>query len=231
MQTMNNAKVAVIIPVYNETEVIGEVIVEVLKHFKHVICVDDGSIDNSADEISKTKATLVKHPFNLGQGAALQTGIEYALIDETIEYFVTYDADGQHDLSDVMFMLRTIKETGVDIVLGSRFLGKAEDITWLKRRILKLAIKFSNKTSGIKLTDAHNGLRVFNRKVAEQLNITMSDFAHASEIVERIAQNKFTYQEVPVTILYTDYSRKKGQSIINAVNISFDILLNKVTKL
>lgn len=227
---MQNTEVAVIIPVYNESEVISEVVDKVLKYFSNVICIDDGSKDNSAQVIAQTKATLVKHPINLGQGASLQTGIEYALLNKNIQYFVTYDADGQHDLNDVLSMLEIIKKSKVDIVLGSRFLGKAENITWLKRRVLKLAILFSNKTSGIKLTDAHNGLRVFNRKVAEQLNITMPDFSHASEIIERIADKKFSYKEVPVTIHYTDYSRKKGQSILNAINISFDMLLNKVTK-
>lgn len=227
---MRNNDVAVIIPVYNEAEVIKVVANQVLSHFKNVICIDDGSKDSSADEILKTKVTLVKHPINLGQGAALQTGIEFGLIDKTIKYFVTYDADGQHDLKDVLTMVDTIKKTNVDIVLGSRFLGEAKNISTVKKLVLKLAIKFSNKTSGIKLTDAHNGLRVFNRNVAKNLNITMADYSHASEIIERIADLNFTYIEVPVTIHYTDYSRKKGQSIINAVNISFDIMLNKLVK-
>jgi glycosyltransferase involved in cell wall biosynthesis len=222
--------VVVIIPVYNEGEVIADVVTAVTKRFSRVICIDDGSQDNSAEMIKSTSAQLVQHSINLGQGAALQTGIDYALLDPEIKYFVTYDADGQHDLNDVERMLTTIKQTKVDIILGSRFLGKAENITPLKRFVLKLAVLFSNKTSGITLTDAHNGLRVFNRRVAEELNITMPDFSHASEIVSRIAHKKFTYQEAPVTILYTDYSRKKGQSIFNAVNISFDIILRKVTK-
>jgi polyprenyl-phospho-N-acetylgalactosaminyl synthase len=227
---MRSAEVAIIIPVYNEAEVIKGVVNKVLAHFEYVVCVDDGSLDDSVAAISQTKARLVKHPVNLGQGASLQTGIEFALLNKNIEYFVTYDADGQHDINDVLLMLATIKKTKVDIILGSRFLGKAENITWLKKRVLKLAVIFSNRTSGIQLTDAHNGLRVFNRKVASQLNITMPDFSHASEIIERIAHKKFTYQEVPITVTYTDYSRKKGQSILNAVNISFDIFLNRFTK-
>lgn len=225
-----NRDVFVIIPVYNEGKVIRQVVDKVLQKFENVVCVDDGSSDNSADEIAKTKAILVRHPINLGQGAALQTGIDYALLNESVKYFVTYDADGQHTLKDVMAMLRAIKKKKVDIILGSRFLGKAENITPLKQFILKLAILFTNKTSGIQLTDAHNGLRVFNRKVASELNITMPDFSHASEIIDRIAQREFAYAEVPITILYTDYSRQKGQSVVNAVNIGFDMLLHRVTK-
>ena len=227
---MMSNRIAVIIPVYNESKVIHEVIEGVLKTYKNVICVDDGSVDNSVEEILNTDATLVKHPINLGQGAALQTGIEYALLDPEVEYFVTYDADGQHSLSDVKEMIKIIKKENYDIILGSRFLGKAENISWFKKNILKTAVLFSNKTSGIKLTDAHNGLRVFNRKVASTLKLTMPDFSHASEIIDRISQNKYTYKEVPVTIIYTDYSRSKGQSIMNAVNIGFDMLLKKLIK-
>lgn len=225
-----NRDVCVIIPVYNEGKVIRQVVDKVTQKFENVVCIDDGSSDNSADEITKTSAILVRHPINLGQGAALQTGIDYALMNESVKYFVTYDADGQHELKDVLAMLRAIKKQKVDIILGSRFLGKAENITPLKRFILKLAILFTNKTSGIRLTDAHNGLRVFNRNVASKLNITMPDFSHASEIIDRIAQHEFAYAEVPITILYTDYSRAKGQSVINAVNIGFDMLLHRMTK-
>jgi glycosyltransferase involved in cell wall biosynthesis len=126
---MRSAEVAIIIPVYNEAEVIKGVVNNVLSHFEYVVCVDDGSLDDSVAEISQTKARLVKHPVNLGQGAALQTGIEFALLNKNIKYFVTYDADGQHDINDVSLMLTTIKKTQVDIILGSRFLGKAENIT------------------------------------------------------------------------------------------------------
>jgi glycosyltransferase involved in cell wall biosynthesis len=217
-----------IIPLYNEEEVIRKVIGKVLKQYPNVVCVNDGSSDSSANEVQKTSAVLVNHPINLGQGAAIQTGIEYALQDPKAEYFVTFDADGQHRLEDVKNMLNVIHDEQVDIVLGSRFLGKVENINSTKKFILKLAVRFSNKTSGITLTDTHNGLRVFNRYVAENLNITMSDFSHASEIIERIAEKEFKYKEVPVTIKYTDYSRSKGQSMYNAVNIGFDVLLRKL---
>jgi len=220
----------IIIPVYNEEKVIVSVVKKVLKNFSNVVCINDGSTDSSAAEILKTEAHLVNHPVNMGQGAAIQTGIEYALQDKNIKYFVTFDADGQHSLADVEAMLKYIKEHQVDIVLGSRFLGSAQNLTGFRKFILKLAVKFSNFTTGLKLTDAHNGLRVFNRKVAENLHITMPDMAHASEIIHRIAEHNFRYKEVPVTITYTDYSKAKGQSAINAVNITFDILLQKVIK-
>jgi len=223
-------KVYVIIPVYDEGPVIQDVANAVLKKYPHVVCVNDGSQDNSAAEIAKTQAILVNHPINLGQGAAIQTGIEYALLDPQAEFFVTFDADDQHGVDDVDKMLKVIRRDGVDIVLGSRFLGKTKNMSFLKKMTLRAGIRFSNGVSGLKLTDTHNGLRVFNRYVASNLNITMSDFSHASEILERIVEKEFTYKEAPVTISYTEYSLSRGQSVINAVNIGFDVLLRRLYK-
>ncbi|NLA43293.1 glycosyltransferase family 2 protein [Candidatus Saccharibacteria bacterium] len=222
--------VAFIIPVYNEGSVIKKVIEDVLKECKTVVCVNDGSRDNSLDEIKKTSALYVDHPINMGQGAALQTGIEFARKLKGIDYFVTFDADGQHRISDVKDMLSTIRKEKVDMVLGSRFLGSTVNMPKIKHFILKLAIRFSNATSGVKLTDTHNGLRVFNKHVADTIQITIPDMAHASEILEIVKKNKYSYTEIPVTIEYSDYSRSKGQSVINAINIAFDTLLRKVSK-
>ena len=219
------ANTAVIIPVYNEEKVIGEVVNSVLKQFKYVICVNDGSRDKSAAQIAKTKAHLVNHPINMGQGAALQTGLEYAKTFPDVDYFVNFDADGQHRLEDVQLMLTTIKKKKVDIILGSRFLGEVTNITKLKKMVLKAAVIFTNITTGLKLTDTHNGLRVFNRHAANHLQITMPDMAHASEILSLIKRHKLSYVEVPVTIAYTDYSKAKGQSIFNSVNIVFDLMM------
>ena len=226
---MINNNAAIIIPVYNEAKVVGSVIKSVLKDFKYVVCVNDGSKDQSSLEILKTDAYLVEHPINMGQGAALQTGIEFAR-QLPVDYFVTFDADGQHRIQDVKAMLTEIKKTKHDIILGSRFLGTTVGMKQSKRVILKMAIKFSNMTSGVKLTDTHNGLRVFNRHVAETMQITMPDMTHASEILDIINTRHYTYSEIPVTIEYSDYSRAKGQSLINAVNIAFDTLLRKITK-
>jgi glycosyltransferase involved in cell wall biosynthesis len=227
---MQNKEVAIIIPVYNEAKVIRDVVRSVLKQYKYVVCINDGSKDNSSQEIAKTSAYLIEHPINMGQGAALQTGIEFARQFPEVKYFVTFDADGQHRLEDVTAMLKEIKSGDYDIILGSRFLGETVGMKHSKRVVLKLAIKFSNATSGLKLTDTHNGLRVFNRTVASEMQITLPDMAHASEILEIIAEKKYRYKEIPVTIEYTDYSRAKGQSIINAINIGFDMLLRKVSK-
>lgn len=227
---VKHPEVAIIIPVYNEAKVIEGVVNKVLKSYSNIICINDGSRDDSSQAISKTEATLIEHPINMGQGAALQTGIEFGLQSPNVEYFVTFDADGQHNISDVSKMLELIKAEKLDIVLGSRFLGKTEDMSGGKRLVLKLAVKFTNLFSDVTLTDTHNGLRVFNRKFAEAVDIRMPDMAHASEIIDKMGRGHWVYKEIPITITYTDYSKAKGQSILNSINILFDLFMTKAEK-
>jgi len=220
----------VIIPVYNEQSSIRTVIKSIKKHFGKVICVSDGSRDNSSIEITNAGATIVEHCLNLGAGAATQTGIDYALLDRNIKYFITIDADGQHEIGDAIKMLDYLKKNELDIVLGSRFLGTVQNISGIKRVFLKMAAIFSSSTSGVILTDPHVGLRVFNRKFAEGLKLTMPGFAHASELVHRIGEGRYKYAEVPVHVSYSDYSKAKGQSMLNAVNITVDLFHHRISK-
>lgn len=219
-----NHNTCVIIPVYNKDGAVKSVIDELSPYFSNILCVDDGCTDDSVAEIMKTKATLIRHTTNRGQGAALRTGIEHALKNPKTKYFITFDADGQHRTKDALSMLNHIRTHRVDIVMGSRFLGSARDIPIVKRWLLKAAILFSNATTGLKLTDTHNGLRVFNRAAASKMRLRCTGMAHASEIIYRIAENNLRYAEVPVTILYTDYSRTHGQSMLNSFGILKELM-------
>lgn len=230
MSTTTSTNTAVIVPVYNEASIIATTVKGVLKKYKLVVCVNDGSTDTSSLEIQNTKAILVNHPINMGAGAATQTGIEYVLQDESVEYFVTFDGDGQHRVEDIAPMVEHLKSNNLDVVIGSRFLGSVENISGVKSTFLKAVKFFNSHTTKIDISDPHNGLRVFNRKFAESLDITLHGFAHASEIVEHISTGSFKYGEYPVTVIYTDYSLKKGQPMINAINIMFDLFFNRITK-
>jgi glycosyltransferase involved in cell wall biosynthesis len=209
----------VVIPLFNEAAVIGAVVQGVREVFPQVVCVDDGSSDGSAEAARAAGAVVVQHAVNLGQGAALQTGMAYALRDPDMRYVVTFDADGQHQVSDAVSMVDRLRAGDVDVVFGSRFLDTRTQPSVLKRAVLRAAVVYTNATTSTKLTDAHNGLRAMNRKVVEHLRIRQNRMAHASEIVEQIGTGKFRYAEHPVHILYTDYSRAKGQSMLNSVNI------------
>ena len=216
-----------VVPVFNEETVISDVISHVLETFPNVVCVDDGSRDGSAARILGSGAHLLRHPINLGQGAALQTGLTYALAQPGAEYFVTFDADGQHRVEDVVRMIGVLRTKEADVVLGSRFLEAAAQVPLLKRAVLRTVAVFSHSSRKLGLTDAHNGLRAVNRDVAEKLEITQAGMAHASELVDFLSRSDFRVREVPVTIEYTEYSMSKGQSLLNGVNIVFDLALRR----
>lgn len=226
---MNMDDVWLVVPLYNEAEVIGDVVSAAVTTFPNIVCVDDGSRDESAGRAEAAGAVVVRHPVNLGQGAALQTGFEYALQDPSMRYVVTFDADGQHQVSDVEAMLGRIRQGDVDVVFGSRFLDDRNEAGALKRIVLRAAVAWTNLTTSTELTDAHNGLRALSRPVVERINITQNRMAHASEIVAQIgsmnlAGRTVRYAEEPVHILYTDYSKSKGQSLWNAVNILAELI-------
>jgi polyprenyl-phospho-N-acetylgalactosaminyl synthase len=215
----------VVIPVYNEEEVIGDVVAGVRTAFAQVVCVDDGSTDRSAEVAEAAGARVVRHPVNLGQGAALQTGFEYALADPSMQYVVTFDADGQHQITDAVGMVERLRAHEADVVFGSRFLDERSNPTFAKKMVLRAAVGYTNMTTRTRLTDAHNGLRAIRRPVVEKLDITQNGMAHASELVAQIGALKVSYAEHPVHILYTDYSKAKGQSLWNSINILADLIL------
>ena len=213
----------IIIPAFNEARVIGGVIADLRSTFDHVVCVDDGSRDGTADIALQAGAHVVTPPVNLGQGAAIQTGVEYARRQPGAAIFATFDADGQHQVSDVVTMVQRLRRGDVDIVIGTRFTGSTVTHTPpLKRAVLRAAAWLSPASRRLGLTDAHNGLRVFNRTVADNLALTMSGMSHAGEFVALIDEHGWRVAEEPVEILYTDYSMSKGQPLLNGVNIVFD---------
>ena len=213
------------VPLFNEGQVVREVVEHARETFPNIVCVDDGSSDDSVEQARAGGAVVVRHPFNLGQGAALRTGLDYALGDPEAEYFVTFDSDGQHQVEDALAMVERLETGTLDVVVGSRFLDDRTKPGALKRVVLKAAVVFENISTGVKLTDAHNGLRAFNRVAAQRIRIEQNRMAHASEIVAEIGRHKLRYAEMPVHVVYTDYSRSKGQSIWNSVNILSDLYL------
>ena len=215
-----------IVPCYNEGTVIFDVLTHARETFPNIVGVNDGSADDSAAQIRAAGAHLVDHPVNLGQGAAIQTGVEYARKQPGAQYFVTFDADGQHQEKDVVRMIERLRTEPLDIIVGTRFAGQENSqVPWIKRAVLKTVVMLSPRTKKLGLTDAHNGLRAFNRKVAEEMNIRMNGMSHASEIVSMIDKHGWRVDEEPVDILYTEYSMSKGQSLINGVNILADGLV------
>jgi glycosyltransferase involved in cell wall biosynthesis len=221
--------IAVVIAAYNEGGAIGPVVEGARAHANWVIVVDDGSQDETGSVALAAGAHVVRHPINLGQGAALQTGIDYALALGA-SYVVTFDADGQHAAEEIVPMVEHLIANDLNVVLGSRFRGDTVNMPKSKAITLWLAVRFTRLTTGLKLTDTHNGFRALDRAAAQRVRIRQNRMAHASEILEQIAHLGLRYSEFPVTITYTDYSLAKGQHVLNSVAIVKDQLLGRLAK-
>lgn len=226
----------IVVPAYNEGSVIVSVAQEILGVFPNLVIVDDGSTDASGEATDdalglarEAGAVVLKHPINLGQGAALQTGIEFAL-RRGAKYIATFDADGQHRIEDVLSMLDMIRSSDLDVVLGSRFIGETIGMSLGRRILLRAAVIFTKLTTGLKLTDAHNGLRLFARSGARKIHLYQNRMAHASEVLEQISKHRLKYAEIGNTVRYTEYSVAKGQRASNAINIVIDLFAGKLNK-
>ena len=219
-----NHDVWVVIPLYNEATVIAGVIEGLLPSFANVVCIDDGSSDGGGEVAHAAGARLVSHPINMGQGAALQTGFEYAL-ERGAKFVVTFDADGQHRVIDAATMVQRARDEDLAIVFGSRFLDDRTNPGLLKKIVLKTAVAVTNWTTKTRLTDAHNGLRVIRQDALRRIRLKQDRMAHGTEIIAQLGRTKLPYAEEPVEVLYTDYSKAKGQSLLNSVNILIDLII------
>lgn len=226
------SRLAIVIAAYNEASQLGSVLeklpIELLGIEKIVtVVVDDGSKDTTAAIAADKGAIVLRHSINRGQGAALQTGLDYAQRNG-FTYAVTFDADGQHDAGEIKDLLQPVLQNEVDIALGSRFLSKrAENISTTRTATLKAGVLFTRLISRIAVTDTHNGFRAFGPVALQKIQIKQDKMEHASEILEQIGFYGLRYKEVPVTIRYSEYSVTKGQKSSNAFRIAANMIAYK----
>ncbi len=224
----DNRSIFVIVPCYNESKVIRQTIKTLLDKHYSVVVVDDASSDKSWEQLKDLPLYYLRHRVNLGQGAALQTGIDFAR-KKNAAYYVTFDADGQHDADDIPGMMEMLSRQKADIVFGSRFLpGSKTNVSVSRGFVLNLARFVNFLVSGILLSDAYNGLRIFNRKTADLIRLTENKMAHATQFLILVAKHHIRYAEFPNSIHYSDYSRKKGLKNVEGMKIFFEILLYKI---
>jgi polyprenyl-phospho-N-acetylgalactosaminyl synthase len=221
----------IVIPAFNEGTCIKNTITTLLqKQFTNVIVIDDGSEEDIRGMLQDLPIFYIRHKINLGQGAALQTGFDFAK-ERQADIIITFDADGQHDVKDLEALIAPLLSDRCDVVLGSRFLNnKASSTPFVRKIILKTARFINFCFCGIWLTDAHNGLRAFNKKAISAIEIEQNRMAHASEILFQIRIHKLKFEEVPATIHYSAYSQQKGQKNIDSISVLFDLLLLKLFK-
>lgn len=223
------AAVFIVVPAYNEGSRLSKVLEELGRTGYQVVVVDDGSSDHTADVARSHGCFVLRHVFNRGQGAALQTGITFA-IREGADVIVTFDADGQHQTSDLPALLAPILEGRSDFVLGNRFLNGQSNVPAFRKLVLQLGRLFTFLTAGLRVGDSHNGYRAFSRKGASAISLKQDRMAHASEIYDQIKDSQLAYEEVPVTIRYSAETLAKGQKLSNSVSVLFQYLYGKFVR-
>lgn len=222
-------KVLIVIPACNEQAKIYKVARAVKSSGYDVLVVDDGSVDFTFEEAVLAGARVLRHPLNRGYGAALETGRAWALA-RAYDIVVHFDADGQHDPGDLSALLAPIKAGEAEIVLGSRFLDRSEWIPWSRKILIKTAIIFTWIFSGVKLTDAHNGLRAFSRRALQKISCRQDGMSYASEIIDQVAEHEIAWREAPVNVSYSAYSRSKGENNLQKILLGLKFLWGKFVR-
>jgi polyprenyl-phospho-N-acetylgalactosaminyl synthase len=226
---MTAPRVFIVVPAYNEGRRLAAVLEDLARTGHQVVVVDDGSRDETGEVARRHGCYVLRHSFNRGQGAALQTGISFAL-REGADVVVTFDADGQHQTADLPALIAPVVSGRADVALGNRFLSRRSNVPPVRKALLQLVRVFTWLTSGLRVGDCHNGYRAFSRRGASALGLRQDRMAHASEIYDQIRHAGLQFEEVPVTIRYTEETLAKGQKLSNSVSVLFQYLYGKIAQ-
>ncbi len=227
------ADTAFIIPAYWEKDAPIKVVWDILAKGYWVILIDDGKNGNLVEKLHSKYAwkslVTIKHIVNLGQWWWLETWAEYIRkFWKNVKYVVHFDADWQHRLEDLKEFQKAFEEDpDLEIALWSRFLGSTVNMPKSKKITLKIWILFTRIFSWIKLTDTHNGYRMMKKETLDKIHITMNRMEHASEILDIIKYKKIKYKEVPIVVIYSEYSMAKWQKISNGFKIVKNLIYKK----
>ena len=216
----------ILIPVYNEESKVEEVVNSLKSHFSNVVAVNDASTDKTKEILDKLDIKSIHHSINLGVGGAIKTGIEFIIHHTNAEFVITFDADGQHSVNDAIGIAKLLESNKFDVILASRFLDKEfiKEIPFLKRILLILAIKLLAYLSKLDLTDVHNGLKGYKVNSLKKIRFKSDKYSFENEIFFEIKKNKFKFIEFPSKVVYTEYSKSKGQSMLNSTLILEDLI-------
>lgn len=236
MKIGSNKKVCVVVPAYNEARVVRDVVLRTSKALDkehlfsyEIVVVNDGSADLTSKEATAAGATVITHILNSGAGSATATGLRYAQ-KNNFDIAVTMDADGQHASSDVIRGINLLKDSNIDLLIGSRLIDSSgmSKVKVLGNKGLSVVTYL---LFGINSTDSQSGLRVFSRKSLETLKWKTSGYEFCSEMLWRASQANLQIDEYPIQAIYTDYSTSKGQNNWNAINIVKSLLRRRIVEI
>jgi len=223
-------KIFCIIPAFNEGDKIRQIILDVIPLVDVVVVVDDGSTDKTYEIAKKTDAIVLRHVINRGQGAALETGNQYAL-KHGANIVIHFDADGQFLFNEIQEIAKPIIEENYDIVFGSRFLEKKTNMPFFKKNIIFPIARLINLFFGIKTTDPQNGFRAISAKALKKIEISNDGSAHCTEILNKAFKLKLKIKEIPITVIYNEYGQGffggKGSGK-GGIRIIKDLIIQKI---
>ncbi len=219
IDTSKFEQIWILVPCFNESKVINQTISELSKYFQNILVVDDGSTDNTTNLLKSLNATVLQHPINLGQGAAVSSGFEFISRTDNSKAVITFDADGQHSVNDAVTFANEILSSSEDIIFGSRFIHHEKNVPFIKRLVLKIVTKISNVILKMNLSDTHNGLKAIKIDALDKIKLKTSNYAFESELLAKVSKLGLSYRELPSDIIYTEYSKTKGQSLRNGMRI------------
>ncbi len=223
------AKIIIVLPAYNEGKVIGKVIAGIRKEgFRDIIVVDDCSADDTLGKAEAAGARVVSQFINRGAGATTKTGIDFALLDGA-DIIVTMDSDGQHSPKDIKKVIRPILDKRADVVIGSRLLNP-EGMPLIRRIANWIGNVSTYILFGVWTTDSQSGFKAFSRKAAERIDIKTNRYEFSSEVMSEIGKMRLKFAEVPIKVIYTDYSLGKGhgQGFVNGLKTLAKLILRKI---
>ena len=206
-----------VIPAYNEQKNIARVIKEAKNYVDKIILVDDGSKDSTSRFGKKAGAIVLRHVVNLGKGAALKTGCDFA-VKKGAEYIIALDADAQHNPSDIPRFTEKLKK--YDIVFSYRNASKK----------MPFVLRFGNKfisnivriLYNVNLTDTQSGFRAFSKDAYKKIRWNAADYSMESEMISRVGKQKLKYVQIPIKTIYTD--RYKGTTVLDGIKIVLNML-------
>lgn len=208
----------IILPVFNEAEIIAEVLRDLKEHgYNNLIVIDDGSSDQTYQNAIQENVVVLRHKINRGKGAAVKTGIT-AATKLGAEIVVTMDGDGQHSPADIERLIAPIREDHVDVVLGSRMIASDG-----MPKIKVIANKIGNLVTfflyGLHVTDSQSGFRAYSYFATTKIDTKADKYEYDSKVLREIRHNRLRYVEIPVEVRYTEYSMGKPhkQGFINGL--------------
>ncbi len=214
-------KIFAVIAAKDESKHISDVVKDTKKYVDRVIVVDDGSVDSTKKAAESAGATVLRHLVNLGKGAALKTGCEYALSDGA-DIIILLDADGQHEPKEIPKFISKLREN--DIVFGSRKRSKNMPVVlrfgnWILYAVTRILFNMD-------IQDSQSGFRAFRKEIYPKIRWRSSNYSVESEMIAKVGKERLKYSEITINTIYSD--KYKGTTIIDGIKILGNMLWWKI---